>query len=256
MNSESENKNRHILPSKTKVESIINTEAKSQSFIRHTPIISYTGKKKRKRFSFRRLIIPFLAFLFASLVLSVYAEIQLRPKIRELSMISAKKMIAETVNETVGSLAKDGLLSYDAMVTCNRDAAGNVNFLEVNTNELSQSRALIVKTIDSALKQRKKVTVSVPFGTLSGWNLFSGVGLPVRVKVHPIGATEGEIYTVLEDCGINQTRHLIRVDVKVVLMCVLPEENCTVEAEISVPLGERVLVGEVPEIYLDSIGTG
>lgn len=256
MKSESEYKNRHILPSKSKVEAIINTEAKSHSSIHRTPIISYTGKKRRRRFSFRRLIVPSLAFLFASLMLSVYAEIQLRPKIRELSMISAKKMIVETVNDTVGKLAKDGLLSYDAMVRCNRDTAGNVNFLEVDTKVLSQSRALIVKAVDSALESRKKVTVSVPFGSLSGWNLFSGVGLPVIVKVHPIGATEGEIYTVLEDCGINQTRHLIRVDIKVILTCVLPEENCTVEAEISVPLGERVLVGEVPEIYLDSIGTG
>ncbi len=256
MNSEIENKYRQTPEPKKNEAAIINTAVKSQSSIRHTPFISYTGKKKRRRFSFRQLIIPFLSFLFASLMLSVYTEIQLRPKIRELSVISAQKMIAETVNQTVGELAENRLLSYDAMVNCNRDAEGNVNFLEVDTSLLSQTRSMIVKAVDSALEKKKKVTVSVPLGSLSGWNLFSGIGIPVRVKVHPIGATEGDIYTVLEDCGINQTRHLIRIDIKVSMMCVLPEENCTVEAEIGVPLGERVLVGEVPEIYLDSVGTG
>lgn len=258
MNSDSENRTRQNLASNSQTHNAIINDVKSQRIIPHAPIISYTGKKKRRRrrFSLRRLIIPLLCFLFASLLLSVYAEIRLRPKIRELSIISAKKMIAETVNDTVGALAEQGLLTYDSMVTCDRDAEGNVNFLEVDTDMLSMVRSMIVKEIDTALEKRKKVTVTVPFGSLSGWNIFSGLGLPVGVKVHPIGATEGEIYTVLEDCGINQTRHLIRVDIKVSMLCVLPEENCTVESEITIPLGERVLVGEVPEIYLDSIGTG
>lgn len=258
MNRETENKCCQKPSLKVSAHSIIKTEEKSHSILPHAPIVSYTGKRKRKRFRFslRRLIIPFFCFFIAAALLSVYAEIKLRPKIRELSLISAKKMIAETVNDTVGSLARQGLICYDEMVSLKRDSMGNVNFLEVDTNALSEARAMIVREIDEALKARRSVTVSVPLGSLGGWNLFSGIGLPVRVKVHPIGAVESDVYTVLEDCGINQTRHLIRIDVKISMLCVLPEESCEVTGEVSVPLGERVLVGEVPEIYLDSIGTG
>ena len=201
-------------------------------------------------------MIPFFCLFFSFLVLAFYTEHALRPKIQELTVISAKKMVTETVHETVGTMAKEGFLSYDDMVHCDRDAYGNVNFLEVDTAVLSYARSQIVKRIDDALKARKNVKVIVPLGSLSGWNLFGGIGIPIRVGVYPIGSTESDIYTVLEDCGINQTRHLIRLDVKIVLVCVLPEENCTVETELSVPLGERVLVGDVPEIYLDSIGSG
>ena len=68
--------------------------------------------------------------------------------------------------------------------------------------------------------------------------------------------TKGEIDTALEDCGINQTRHLIRVHVRAKILIVLPGENAQVETEITVPLGERVLVGDVPEIFLDTLGAG
>ena len=99
-----------------------------------------------------------------------------------------------------------------------------------------------------------RIRITVPYGSLVGWNLTSGRGFPVSTKIYPIGMTEGEIYTVLEDCGINQTRHLIRVDINAKFVLVLPGENQEIQTHISLPLGERILVGDVPEIYLDNIG--
>ena len=218
-----------------------------------SPFISYSGGKKH-RFSFRRLIIPLLSFFLAFLLLSAYAEHLLSSRFSFLAKSQAEKFLLSTVTSAVEQMAKEGLLTYESMVKTIRDPSGEVIYLEVDTGMLASASAKLVQYVDRALSEKRYVTISVPIGSLGGWDLFSGIGFPVRTKIFPIGTTKGKIYTVLEDCGINQTRHLIRVDIVAKLHLVLPNDSPEVKTELSSPLGERVLVGDVPEIYLDNIG--
>ncbi|MBE6713208.1 MAG: sporulation protein YunB [Ruminococcaceae bacterium] len=253
MNSDNEKKILQIREPNSRLPSTVKATDTSQiSIKRHTPVVSFSGS--RKHFSLRRLIIPILSILFAFLLLSCYAEHLLSDRFSELAKTQGEKYLSETVNAAVEQMAKDGLLTYSNMVKTIRDPSGEVIYLEVDTAMLAKASAQLVRYVDDALKKQKRITLSVPLGSLGGWELFSGIGFPVRVQIFPIGTTEGKIYTVLEDCGINQTRHLIRVDLSAKLHLILPKESVEAQTSISLPLGERVLVGDVPEIYLDNIG--
>lgn len=254
MNSDKKKNSFFLSERKSKYPTKENTVEPSQKGNKeHTPMISFSGRKKR-RFSPSAFIIPLFSLFLAILLLSYGAERLLDSRFSALAEKSGEKYLYETVNRAVGESADEGLLSYPSMVRTVRDTTGEVIYLEVDTAMLAKAKSLLVQRIDQALAKKKFLSVHIPSGSLGGWNLFSGIGLPVPVRIHPMGMTEGEVYTVLEDCGINQTRHLIRVDVKVALVLVLPEDTVTVETEVSLPLGERVLVGDVPEIYLDKIG--
>lgn len=255
MNRDNEKNKLQILEEKSQHPSAVKTAAITQITVtRKTPIVSFSGRKKRKRFSLRRLIIPLLSLFLAFSLLTFYAEHLLASRFPELAESQAEKHLLETVNAAVEGMASDGLLSYESMVKTIRDEKGEVIYLEVDTAMLARAASLLVKRIDEALEESGRITLKVPLGGLGKWNLFSGVGVPVRVPIYPISSTEGRIYTVLEDCGINQTRHLIRVDISAKLHLVLTESVLEVKTELSLPLGERVLVGDVPEIYLDNIG--
>ena len=253
MNSDNEKKSfqtteaNNTLPSKVKTAAMTQTTDK-----RHSPILSISEKKTR--FSPRRLIMPVASIFLAFALLSFYSEHLLANRFSELAKSSGEKYLAQTVNQAVENMAKDGLLTYSAMVKTIRDPSGEVIYLEVDTAMLAKASSELVQYIDRALAEKKHITLSVPLGSLGGWNLFSGIGFPVRVRIFPIGTTKGSVYTVLEDCGINQTRHLIRVDISAKLHLVLPDDSIEIETAISLPLGERVLVGDVPEIYLDTLG--
>ena len=255
MNSDNENKIRQIPDEKSHAAPAVKTAEIIQTTNKRTsPIVSFRAKKKRFRFSLRRLIIPAISIFLAFCLLSIYSEQLLSRRFAELAKSQAEKYLAETVNTAVEQMASEGLLTYSSMVKTIRDPSGEVIYLEVDTAMLAKAKAKLVRYIDDALAKKKRIALSVPLGSLGGWNLFSGLGFPVRVRIFPIGSTSGTIYTVLEDCGINQTRHLIRVDISAKLHLVLPEKSIEIETEVSLPLGERVLVGDVPEIYLDNIG--
>ncbi len=255
MKSDNENSILQIpAPSKCEASAVKIAEKTQTESKRKSPIVSFSKKKKRFRFSFRRLIIPTISIFLACLMLSSYSEHLLSRRFTSLAKSQAEKYLTETVNSAVEQMASEGLLSYSSMVKTIRDPSGEVIYLEVDTAMLAKAKAQLVQYVDQALAEKKRITLSVPLGSLGGWNLFSGLGFPVRVRIFPIGSTSGEIYTVLEDCGINQTRHLIQVNVHAKLHLILPEENAVIETKVSLPLGERVLVGDVPEIYLDNIG--
>lgn len=222
-----------------------------------TPFISYSGSKaRRRRFSFQKLIFPLFCILFLYLLICFYAEKRITPEIKELAEAQAQKHLLATVNAAVGEMAARGDVRYDNMVHTIRDARGEVIYLEVDTAMLAGAKAKLVAAVEESLEKNNKIKLSVPLGSISGWNLFSGIGLPIRVRIHPIGMTEGEIFTELEDCGINQTRHLIQIQIKASLYIVIPGQNTQVNTQVTLPLGERVLVGDVPEIYLDTLGVG
>lgn len=223
---------------------------------RSTPVISLEEKRRFPSFHFspRRLIIPIFCIILAFCLIYSYTETKLAPKMTELARSSAEKHLLATVNQTVGEMADEGLLDYGKMVSTIRDEKGEVIYLEVDTGMLAKAKSILVSRIAKRLEENKKIPLSVPLGSLTDWNLFSGVGIPMKIKLYPIESVEGEIHTELEDCGINQTRHLIEVTVQAKLLVVLPGENVEAKTQVRLPLGERVLVGDVPEIYLDTIG--
>ncbi len=255
MNNENENINFHTQDEDAMLFNIIKRDAANQIIPKkHTPVISMTRKKYKRRFSIRILIIPLVSLFLAYSILTAYIERQLGEQMSFLAEASAEKYLYETVNKAVKEMADEGLLQYDNLVKARRSPEGEVIYLEVNTNLLSKAKAVLVERIQEKLEEKKRIPVFVPIGNLTGWNLASGIGFTIRVKIAPISVAEGEIYTVLEDCGINQTRHLIRVDIQAKLMLFLKGKSMEAKTKISLPLGERVLVGDVPEIYLDSIG--
>lgn len=224
---------------------------------KHSPSINFRPKEKRRAGIgqiVRGSVITLTVFVFTLFIIQIYSEKKITPVLGDLAQARAKEYLTETVNRVVGELSAEGKLEYVDMVTTRSDSNGQVIYLEVDTEMLGMAKSEIVERIDKSLSNNKYITVSVPFGTLTGINLFSAKGFPVRVRVYPIGIAEGEIYTELEDCGINQTRHLISIKVNAEIYLILPDENRSVSTEVILPLGERVLIGDVPEIYLDNIG--
>ncbi len=255
MNRDSENNSLQMDRRNTRNDSSIKKAEKIQTPTKpHSPIVSFSGKKRKFRFSPRKLILPLISIFTAYLLLSLYLENALADQILELAQTQAEKELLETVHQAIGRMAKKGELNYDDLITTIHDENGQVTYLDVNTARLSQARAELVREIDKSLQKENKMSIRVPLGSLAGWNLFSGMGFPVRVRIHPIGITNGQIDTVLEDCGINQSRHLIRLRIRSKLVIILPNENTEVETELVLPMSEKILVGDVPEIYLEKIG--
>ena len=88
------------------------------------------------------------------------------------------------------------------------------------------------------------------FGAALGLTLLAGSGPKIRVQILPVGAISSRFDTEFQSAGINQTRHQIFFDLAADVSILLPGEQCTSTIKVQVCVAETVIVGQVPETYL------
>ena len=65
------------------------------------------------------------------------------------------------------------------------------------------------------------------------------------------GTVSVDFKTSFESAGINQTRHRIYLEAKTQVKVVIPLTTSTKEVKAQIPICETIIVGEVPESYIN-----
>lgn len=78
----------------------------------------------------------------------------------------------------------------------------------------------------------------------------------MRFEILPVGTVKTSFVTEFESAGINQTRHKISLEATASVRIVLPSGASTVTAHASALMAESILVGDVPQSYIQVDDTG
>lgn len=201
--------------------------------------------------------------LFLSAVLGVglamlaisFVNRRLSPILLTLSEAQVDRAVTAAVTRRVeGALAAEGL-GYGDLMTLETDGSGRVSALTANTAGMNALRGRILADVLDDLENISQADVSVPLGSLTGWELFSGKGPEIPVGLLATGVGEANFQSAFSAAGVNQTRHQITLEVTVTLSVLLPGGPVERQVRVAVPVAETVIVGQVPQQYF-SIGTG
>jgi len=219
-------------------------EKKETSVVEKGPEITYTGKRKRL-FRARAILIAAAVIVIA---LIVAAEIALAPKICLLAETEAKSRILAFLNETVENAVQDGRIRYRDLAKMQFDTKGELTAVRCDTGALNRIAASIASELQEKLDEEGYFKVRLPLSSLWGGYLFAGHGVPVSVRIVPVGSITGEIESRAETQGINQTRHTILLKLSYRVELVLPGKDGAIEGVFAVPLCENIFLGKVPQI--------
>ena len=212
---------------------------------------TYQNKNARRRKRKRRLLFSLLAFLLLGTLLFFYFQ---RNVTRVLISISEATMRASTtvaVNDAVYYTLSDEL-RYDDLVTVERDENGNITAVSANALKINKIARDTASISQSNLKNLSLNGIPIPLGALTGIEAFAGLGPSIRFRIIPVSSVACDFSSTFESVGINQTKHSIYLNVIADISIVMPSrtENFAVTTEILV--GEFVLVGAVPDTYLQT----
>jgi len=206
----------------------------------------YVKKRNAKRIHiyFRLLLI---LIIFATLI--YYANKNLLPCLNAICEYRTKSIITDTVSKAIDEVFA-GNATYEDFVIVNRDKSGRINSIETNVTKLNKLSARVSSSICSRLSLLERQKVSIPFGALLGNSVFSGMGPDLNIVIRPEGNIETSIKSEFHTAGINQTRHVIYLQVHAQASVVTPLTRRKTEIVSSIPVAETVIVGTVPEVYL------
>jgi len=203
-------------------------------------------KRSKKR---RRRTVLYLASVFFFTV-CVFTGIQrwIRPTVQTRLIYQAKTYAVAALEETVRQELEQMDLSYGRLVRVSREE-GRVVSLETDTVLLNQIKSRITQAAVRKMEKLSDYRLTVPLGSVSGIDLFSGKGPKVRFLLQPQTAVESQIFQQFQSAGVNQTQHRIYLQLDVEIEALIPGFSAKTSVQTQVELAQTVIVGEVPQFY-------
>lgn len=210
---------------------------------------------RRRGFRARRRLpgglLPLLAALVSAAALFSFLSARLLPQIRTVAVSRATNQISLAISEAVDECLAAEELEYSDLITMETDGSGRVTSLAVRTGDSTRFRRLVTGQLVERLDSITPDTLSVPLGSLTGVLLLSAVGPSVRVRIQSVGDVVTEYIHEYTSAGVNQTRHSVCLKISATVYLLIPGEIVPVSVEDRICVAETVIVGEVPNTYLN-----
>lgn len=197
-------------------------------------------------------ILLFTALLIFTLFLAVRGKYRL--VIRDLAETQVKNSTSDLTNDAIAKQIAAGNIQYDRIVYFEKDLDGRITALKTNMSEVNRLKTDILNIINGEILALDTSDIGIPMGSLFLPELFSGKGPVIPVHILSIRNSDAAFASDFHQAGINQTLHQLTMEVSVdVAVLVLGRtESFTVTSEVVV--AETVIVGAVPETYLQTGG--
>lgn len=177
-------------------------------------------------------------------------EQNLSQTLLDMAFAKAYSMAVETLNRAVHAVTDDGV-RYEELVDTQMDAQGRVSMLRANTMRMNALAAQTAMVAEQELNSTENQSVEIPLGAALGIRFLSGFGPRISVQILPVGAVSTAYDTEFETAGINQTRHKIFLSLRATVSLIIPTGSQLVEVETTMLIAESIIVGDVPESFVD-----
>lgn len=197
-----------------------------------------------------QLLLSVLLGLSLAFLLIRCFDLSLRPQMIALAETRLRNQITHISDLALGQAMEEQTLRYSDIVTLQTGQDGTVSMLTTDTVRLNTLRSAILEEIVSQLEGIDSHSLGIPFGALTGVDLFSAWGPKLPVQVISVASANGTYRNDFTGAGINQTLHRILLDVTVTAQLLLP--GGIVETQIATPVcvAETVIIGQVPQTFL------
>ncbi|MDD4474519.1 MAG: sporulation protein YunB [Eubacteriales bacterium] len=209
------------------------------------------SKKKRLKI---RLVILFIILSFLSTSLLGYFDISIGDAVVDFANVDAHMIIADYINGIVYEYLSNNRVNYFELVKLEKSDNGKVTAVMVDSVKLNLIKSEISKEIIDKFSELEKREYGIPLGTVMKSRLFSGRGPDIKVKIIPLGAFTSSIDNKFVSVGINQSMHSIYLNFNAMIKITAPFSEASVSVTDTICLTETVLLGDVPNTYVEIKG--
>lgn len=203
----------------------------------------YYSKRRKKKFSLR-------FFLIIVIIFSVffYYKNVVETLLVDVCVDKASAIVVQSVNESVYEIMTDG--GYSDYVSIEKNSNGDITLITTDAVKVNEINKKIALKTDELLVQKLKNGVKIPFMAFTGIKFLAGYGFDVDLKIIAVSEVNCAFNDVFTAAGINQTMHSLYLTVQSTLVIDIPTYRKSTVLDTDVLLGEAVVIGKVPEIYL------
>ena len=206
----------------------------------HLPRISRKGK-------LLVIITVVLAILAAVTIKSIA---YFRELSRQMVLSDATDLMTLCINDTISRKFAEEDYDYDYFVNLEYGADGSVTAVQTNMARINALSSELLSDIVHAA-DGGQLSLSIPVGNVLGSSLLLGKGPEIPVDITMLTSSHVDFKNELSDAGINQTKHQIKLDVVVDIDVIMPWQTISTQVVSEILIAETVILGDVPDTYLN-----
>ena len=196
-------------------------------------------------------IIWIVLVIFVVIYIFRYIDKNIKPTLVAISEIKAKAMATEVINNSVNLRISDDI-DYKDLIFVKYDDNGKVTLMQANTIVMNSISSDVASEVQKQLKEISQSKVDVPLTNAFDTQLLK---LPsINMEIIPEGAVSVDFATEFQESGINQTRHRIYLIVETNIKIIVPLVSEEIKISTNVPIAETIIIGDVPEQYINVPG--
>ena len=191
---------------------------------------------------------PLVWGLLIAVILLLLNAFQLKavPTLRLAARTQGNNLAAEMVSVQVA----ESLQEYGGeFVQVERDEDGRILSVGMDVQKANLLKADLTLRLTEQVTELPKRKLSIPLGTILGGALLNGRGPRIEFIVEPYGSTQVNFIQNIQSAGINQTVYQVQMKVKLELNTTLAGVSQPAGCETTFLLEERLIAGEVPQLY-------
>ena len=203
---------------------------------------------------FRRLLHRCVMIVILLLACFLLLRDQYDRVIQSLAETQITNTTSDLTNDAIARQISEGDIRYDRIVYFEKDLDGRITALKTNMSEVNRLKTDILNIINDEILELDTMDIGIPLGSLILPQIFSGKGPLIPVHILSIRNSDATFASNFSQAGINQTIHQLTmvVSIDVAMLVLAKTSSFTVTSEVVV--AETVIVGEVPQTFLQTGG--
>lgn len=177
-----------------------------------------------------------------------------RDSVRELAHTQITNGTSDLINDAIDEQIENGNINYDRIVYFEKDLNGRITALKTNIGEVNRLKTDILKLINDEILAMDTSHLGVPLGSLFLPEFLSGKGPSIPVQILSIRNSDGSFESHFTEAGINQTMHQLTMEVLVDVSVLVLGETDSFTVSSQVVVAETIIVGDVPDTFLNTGG--
>lgn len=190
-----------------------------------------------------------LAVLITAIFTVCYLVKTIGPTFNQLCLNEAKSVATQIVHETIDEVMEK--YGYNDLITLVKDKEGKIVSMQANIAIINKIISQISLKIQDKIDNTPNRDIYIRLGSFTGITVLSGRGPKVPIRISSIGNINTEVASEFTSTGINQSIHRIFTNITCKIEVLTPFNTISNEIEEKIILAENVIIGNIPENYLD-----
>ena len=203
-------------------------------------------RKKRRR---KTIVAVLLSVCLVVIAAAIYFQRNVTKVLNSISEATMRAFTTVAINDAVYYTMSDGV-RYEDLVSIERDSAGDITAVSANALKINKIARDAASISQANLKNLSLNGIPIPLGALTGIEALAGFGPRIHIRIIPVSSVTCAFSSEFESVGINQTKHSIYLNVVADISIVMPSRTEKFAVTTDILVCECVLVGEVPDVYL------